>query len=323
MTRAVVDELVEQAGRERCSWHGSGCNRRQFLGATMVGAAWMSCGVRLAGQTAPKLSPKGQNMAYGLVTYMWGAEWTLDELLERCAAADVRGVELRTTHRHGVEPTLTAQQRSEVARKFQEARITLVGLGSNERLDHPEPAALQKAVHTIQEFVRLSHDVGGTGVKVKPDSFHPNVPREKTIEQIGKTLNQLGEFAEGFGQQIRLEVHGQCAELPTIRKILDIATHPNVGICWNSNPQDLQGDGLEANFRLVADRLGATCHVRELDSPNYPYQKLIDLLVEVDYEGWVMLESTSKPEDPVAGLRRQKELFHAMILDARKRLADT
>lgn len=296
-------------------------NRRHFLcsSGAVLAAGWLAAKGVLA--TDEKLSPKGQNMAYGLVTYMWGAEWTLDELLERCAAADVRGVELRTTHRHGVEPSLTAQQRSEVAKKFEAARITLVGLGSNERLDHPQPERLRQAVEAVKAFLRLSHDVGGTGVKVKPDSFHPTVPREKTIQQIGNTLNELGEFAEGFGQQIRLEVHGQCAELPIIRKILDVATHPSVAICWNSNPQDLEGDGLEANFRLVANRLGATCHVRELDSPNYPYQQLIDLLVEGDYEGWIMLESSSKPDDPVAGLRRQRELFAQMVQKARRRLA--
>ena len=59
---------------------------------------------------------------------------------------------------------------------------------------------------------------------------------EKTIEQIGKALNELGSFGEGWGQQIRLEVHGQCAELPTIKAIMEIADHPNVAVCWNCNP---------------------------------------------------------------------------------------
>ena len=92
----------------------------------------------------------------------------------------------------------------------------------------------------------------------------PNVPHEKTIEQIGKALNELGEYAAGFGQQIRLEVHGQCAELPTIKAIMDVATDENVVVCWNSNKTDLEGDGLERNFKLVRKRFGATLHVREL-----------------------------------------------------------
>ena len=56
-------------------------------------------------------------------------------------------------------------------------------------------------------FVKLSNDVGGSGVKVKPNSFHQGVEREKTIAQIGQSLNTLGAFAADYGQEIRIEVH--------------------------------------------------------------------------------------------------------------------
>ena len=63
--------------------------------------------------------------------------------------------------------------------------------------------------------------------------------KKKTIEQIGKSLNELGAFGADHAQQIRLEVHGQCQRLPIIKQIMDIADHPNVAVCWNSNPEDL------------------------------------------------------------------------------------
>jgi len=262
-------------------------------------------------------SPKGERMAYGLVTYLWGENWTLDELIDNCERSGTQGVELRTTHKHGVEPTLDERARIEVARRFADSNVTLVGLGSNERFDHTDEAALKQAIEASKAFIRLSHDVGGSGVKVKPDSFHEGVPHEKTIEQIGRSLNELGGYGEGFGQQIRLEVHGQCAQLPTIKAIMDIADHHNVFVCWNSNKEDLEGEGLEHNFGLVAKRLGATCHVRELETPDYPYPQLIKLLVDIDYEGWVMLESSTKPEDPVAGLAKQVALFRELVAKAR------
>src|SRR5690606_31494917 len=122
----------------------------------------------------------------------------------------------------------------------------------------------------------------------------------------------------GFGQQIRLEVHGQCAELPTIKAILDVADDENVAICWNSNPQDLQGEGLKHNFGPVRDRFGATCHVRRLDDPRYPWQELMNLLVETDYDGWVMIEDARIPEDPVATLAEQRQLFKKLIAKAQQ-----
>src|SRR5688500_2594004 len=150
-------------------------DRRQFV-ATLAAAAGA-----VATTSLPASAPAAQNNAeeatfgFGLVTYMWGAEWDLPTLLKNCREAEVLGVELRTTHKHGVEPALVPQAREDVRNQFADSGITLVGLGSNERFDHPDPEALAKAVEATKEFIRLSHDVGGSGVKVKPDSFHKDV----------------------------------------------------------------------------------------------------------------------------------------------------
>jgi sugar phosphate isomerase/epimerase len=293
-------------------------HRREFLAHSSAIAAAAAVGVTTSNPPAQAAEQEAA-LAFGLVTYMWGAEWNLPTLLRNCARTGVHGVELRTTHAHGVEPTLTEPQREEVRKQFADSRIILVGIGSNERFDHVDPAALQSAIEATKGFIRLSHDVGGSGVKVKPDSFHKDVPREKTIEQIGTALKEVGEYGEGFGQQIRLEVHGQCAELPTIKAILDVADHRNVAVCWNSNPQDLQGQGLEHNFNLVAKRFGRTCHVHELDDEKYPYQQLFKLLVKSGYVGWVLLESGKVPEDPVAALTQQRKLFTQLLANAKEK----
>ena len=255
-------------------------------------------------------------MRFGLVTYLWGEDWDLPTLIANCEQTGVLGSNCgRRTH--GVEPSLSAAERNDVRQRFADSRVICAGIGSNERFDDPDPAVVRKAIDASKEFIVLSHDIGSTGVKVKPDRFYENVPREQTIEQIGKALNELGRFAEGFGQQVRLEVHGQCAELPTIKAIMEIADDPNVAVCWNSNVTDLKGEGLEANFRLVRDRFGDTLHVRALTAEDYPWQQLFNLLVETEYAGWVLLEAGGKPDDRVAALREQRELYEKMVAEAR------
>tara|TARA_B100002049_G_scaffold86516_1_gene63783 strand:- start:95 stop:1006 length:912 start_codon:yes stop_codon:yes gene_type:complete len=298
--------------------NGTG-SRRKFLkgsAALAAGALLSSPASLLRGCPAQP----GSSMKFGLVTYLWGQDWDLPTLIKNCTASKVLGVELRTTHAHKVEPSLNAAERKEVKKRFADSPVTMVGIGSNERYDNPNPAVVAKAVEATKAFIKLSHDVGGTGVKVKPDRFHQGVEKEKTIEQIGKALNQLGEYAEGWGQEIRLEVHGQCSQLPTIRKIMDVAQNKNVGVCWNSNGQDLQGKGLVHNFDLVKKRFGATAHVRELEDKNYPYEKLMELFVKMDYAGWVMLEARGKPRDRVAALSQQLKLFNSMVANGRKAL---
>jgi len=295
----------------------SAASRRDFLRQCLTAGA----AAALAGSLAERPAPAGEakrKIRLGLCTYLWGQDWDLPTLLANCEKAGVLGVELRTQHKHGVEPNLRPQQRREAKQRFAHSPVTLVGLGTNECFDSPDPLRVQWSIDAAKAFVRLSHDLGGSGVKVKPNDFHRDVPHEKTIEQIGRALNVLGRFAADFGQQIRLEVHGSCCELPTIRQIMDVADHPNVGVCWNCNNQDLMGRGLAYNFNLVKKRLGATTHVRELDSSNYPYRQLLELLVRAGYAGWLLLECSSKPKDPVAAMAAQQALFESMLAAARK-----
>jgi len=282
----------------------------------LAGAAGVAVAAAWPGQLHAAEAP-ADGLRLGLVTYQWGARWDLDTCLKHCAAAQVPGIELRTTHAHGVEPGLDKKQRAEVKRKFADSPVACVGPGSDERFDHPDPARLKQAITATRQFLQLSHDIGASGVKVKPDSFHKNVPREKTIEQIGKALGELAAFAENLGQEVRVEVHGSIGnDFEAMRDIMEIADHPRAVMCWNCNNGDLQGQGLEHHFNLIRQYFGQTAHVRELNIGNYPYQQLVDLLVRTNYRGWVLLECRRPVADPVKAMIEQRNVFEAMVAKA-------
>lgn len=286
----------------------SNMTRRRFLGQSLAAGA---VGAALA---AGRLSaePSKPAMKLGLVTYLWGQDWDLPTLIANCERTQYLGVELRVQHKHGVTLDLTAGQRKEVRKRFADSKVECLGMGTNECYDSPDAARLARCVEATKRWLQLSADIGGTGVKVKPNSFHKGVPREKTIEQIGRSLDALGKTAQGLGQQIRLEVHGSCCELPTIKAIMDIAKHPAVTVCWNCNSQDVQGAGLAANFAMVRDRFGDTAHVREFNVGKYPYPELFGLLKKTRYAGWVLLEARTKPKDRIAALIEQREIFEKL-----------
>ena len=284
-----------------------------YLGAGAVAVGPLNRALALAAARMP-----GSKMKLGLVTYQWGRDWALPTLIANCEKSRVLGVELRTQHKHGVESHLNAEQRREVKKRFNDSAVTLVGLGTNFAFHHVEQAQLRKDIEGAKQYIKLSHDVGGSGVKVKPNDLPRGVPREKTIEQIGKSLNELGRFGAEYGQEIRLEVHGACSPLPVIKEIMDVAEHPNVGVCWNCNSQDLAGQGLEHNFNLVKGRFGATVHIRELNIGSYPYQELMNLLVEMNYGGWILLEARTNPSDRVRALIEQREVWVRMVAKAHR-----
>lgn len=289
--------------------------RRHFL-STVLGASAASALAQDA-----KLSYKGENIQFGLVTYQWGKDWDIPTIIQNCAAAKVFGVELRVEHKHNVTPELTPQQRAEVRARFDDAPVKVLGMGTNFEFHSPDAAVVKQNIEGAKAFIKLSHDIGGTGVKVKPNALPKDVPAEKTLVQIGKALGELGAYAIGFGQEIRLEVHGKDTSLlPNVKIIMDAcADADNVRVCWNSNDTDIEGAGIEANFALVKDRLAGVTHIRGVGQAKYPFDKLARLLVEADYEGHVCLEAAKLPEgDPVAALAKERELFMNLVLEARK-----
>lgn len=247
-------------------------------------------------------------MRLGLVTYMWGADWDLPTLLANCRETGFEGAELRTEHKHGVEISLSADERRKVAEQFGEAGIEIVGFGTTCEFHSPDPDDVARQIAEGKEWIKLAHDVGATGIKVRPNGLPKEVPVEKTLEQIGRSLNELAKFGAGLGIEIRLEVHGKGTSLlPNIKTIMDVADHPGAVVCWNCNPSDLEGDGLEANFNLVRDRIG-TVHIHDLVS-DYPWRDLFRLLRGVNFDGWTLLEEGNKTADPVRVMKYYRLLW--------------
>ena len=133
---------------------------------------------------------------------------------------------------------------------------------------------------------------------------------ETTLEQIGRSLRELGEFAAGYGQQIRLEVHGTGTSLlPNIKRIIDVADHRQVGVCWNSNQTDLEGAGFDHNFDLVKEKIFVV-HMRDLFLEEYPFRRLMTRLNEIGFAGFCLAEIPPS-EDPLRVMRYYRALWLA------------
>ncbi len=276
--------------------------RREFIKRTLIS------GLVLSGLSS--WYPKSTPMKFGLVTYLWGKDWALPELIGTCEKTGYAGVELRTEHAHGVEASLSKKERREVRKQFEDSSVTCIGYGSNFEFHSPDPAVLVANLQQTKTYIQLCQDIGATGIKVKPNTLPEGVSREKIIAQIAKSFNEIGAFAADHGQLIRVEVHGKITQqLPVMKAIFDQVTSSNVKICWNSNDTDLMEPGLEANFALVQDRLGDTTHVRAFNENTYPYQQLFRLLDRAGYRGWILLEAHSNPLDKIASMIEQKGMF--------------
>ena len=253
-------------------------------------------------------------MKLGLVTYNMAKDWDVPTIIENCAATGFQGVELRTTHAHNVEVNLSANERQEVRKQFEDSPIELAGLGSAFDYHSTDIEEVRRNIEGTKEYAQLAADVGAPGVKVRPNGLPEGVPVEKTLAQIGLALRECGEFAKNLGVQIRLEVHGrETSHVPRIRTIMKIAEHDNVFVCWNSNPGEVEDGSVKGNFNLVKEWIRLV-HINELYRREYPWRELFTLLKGSGYEGYTLAE-IPESSDPVRMMNYYSALWEALCTD--------
>jgi len=300
-------------------------SRRNFINAAAVSTAAMVLpGFTSDTEQKKKKSPFSLNknpLKLGLMTYQVGQSWDIETIINNLQTTKFEHVELRTTHKHGVEVTMSKQLRSDVKKRFADANIA-ISLASAFEYHSADPDELRKNIEGTKEYLQLAADVGAQGVRVFPNAVpdEGDDTREKILQQIGKALAELGNVGHNLGVQVRLEEHGRGTEnIPVIKKILDYADNHYVYIIWNCSRSDFTGEGLprgyegmslEAQFNLVKDRIGCI-HLRELFS-DYPWRELFRLLSKSGYKGYCDAELSPESCEPVRMMNNFRALFLAL-----------
>lgn len=278
-------------------------DRRHFLAAAALPL--------VAARPAPKFQ-------LGLVTYNVPATWDLPTLLDTCKAVGVTAVECRTTHKHGVEPSLSPADRKRVKGQFADSGVRFWGCGSVCEFHSPDAAVVAKNVEECKRFLGLVKDLGGTGVKVRPNGVAKGHTVEKACEQIGKALVGCGTAAADLGLEIWVEVHGSVTQVPAnMKRIMDACGHKSVGVTWNSNPTDLKGGSLAEGFDLLTPHI-KSCHINDLTNDaagKYPYRDLFKRLTGIGYDRYTLCEvgKSYSPEEGREFLTGYKKLWEELV----------
>jgi sugar phosphate isomerase/epimerase len=289
-------------------------SRRSFLAASAAAAVSISKGLRppLAGAAddAPKFK-------LGTVTYNVPKDWDLPTLLKVCKETGIAAVEARTTHKHGIEPSLTPDKRKDVKKQFADSGVVFWGCGSTCEFHAADPGVVKKNVEECKKFVALVHDLGGHGVKVRPNGVPKGADEHKTFEQIGRALQECGKAAADAGVEIWVEVHGPVTQIPkNMRAIMEACGHKAVGVTWNSNPTDVENGSIAKSFDLLKPWI-RSCHINDLENDakgKYPYRELFRLLREIGYDRYTLCEvgKAYTPEEGAKFYRQYKALWEKL-----------
>lgn len=259
--------------------------RRRFLGVSLASAG----ASMLPMSYAQSSSSQESSFKLGTVTYNLAKDWSLDHLIEMCEKTGFDGVELRSTHQHGVEPDISPQQRAAVRQRFADSDVKLVCLGSACEFHSDDPEEVRENIELAKKFVDLAADVKATGVKVRPNGIPESKTVDETLEQIAESLAEVGEHARSSGVGIWVEVHGRrTSHPPYMHRIMELCNDPLVGVTWNCNSADLQNGRVEPYFELLQPYI-RNVHIHDLYE-EYPYATVFRLLKEAGYNGYTLAE---------------------------------
>jgi len=251
----------------------------------------------------------------GLVTYNLARSWDIPMIIKMCSETGFEAVELRTTHAHGVEPSLNEEQRRAVKKTFKGSPVRLLSLGTVCEYHAIEKEEVIRNINMTKKFIKLAYDVGALGVKVRPNGLQVErgIPVEHTLKQIGRSLRECGEYAEDYGVEVWLEVHGKgTSDLRYIKEIMEVADHRNVGVCWNSNKTDVIDGSIKETFDLVKKWVRSV-HIRELYDKTYPWRELFSLLKASGYDRYCLAEIPESREP-----ERLMRYYHALFKELTK-----
>ena len=205
---------------------------------------------------------------------------------------------------------MTKEQRAEVKARFAGSKVRLLSLGSVCEFHSPDQATVRKNVDECKRFIELARDIGALGVKVRPNGIPKEVPEAKTIAQIGAALRECGEAAKPAGVEIWVEVHGRdSSHPPRMAGMMKAANHTNVGVCWNSNPEDLIGGSIKPGFEMLKPYL-LSAHINELWKPEYPWSDLFGMMKAAGYNRYCLAE-IPETSDPIRLMRYYRALWLA------------
>ena len=164
-------------------------------------------------------------------------DWTFETILNFAASNGYNGIELRGILKQldlPKCPEFSSKENILATRKLvEEKKLRIVDLGSSAEMHHADPAERKKNLDEAKSFIQLAQQLNCPYIRVFPNNFPKEQERNETIDLIVKGLLELGNYAKDTGVTVLMETHGDLVQSAEIEKIMQSASHPNVGLVWD------------------------------------------------------------------------------------------
>ena len=231
-------------------------------------------------------------------------DWDWDTILQQAARFGFHGIELRGVRDEMYLPRLPQflpENIDNTMAQLRDKNLAISCLDTSCKFDDDEK--FHNSIQEGKDTIDLAQRLKVPYIRVFGDSIPELSHMEKTIDQIARGLNLLGEYARDKDVYVLIETHGDFADSNRLLKILQKVHAGNpVGVLWDINhPYMFFKEEMSETYAKLAPYIKHV-HVKDTKIVNgefklslvgqgdLPIAEAVDLLKKNGYNGWLSLE---------------------------------
>jgi sugar phosphate isomerase/epimerase len=243
-------------------------------------------------------------IAFGFST-LGCPDYTVDEIVAMAAGNGYRGVEIRFV-RGTVDiaslPEFSRAGIGETRRKFEDAGIAIVGVGTSLKMLSLDPDVRTRQMDAARLNTEIAAGLGATYLRVFGGPLPPDQDRERTLDAIASGLGEIGEVSAPSGVTSLIEVHDDFSRSAAILDLYRRGMSERVEVLWDTLHSYRNGESAEATWAALGPRIRLV-HVKDahVATPErfdfaltgegtVPVGSFLDLLEAKGYDGFVNFE---------------------------------
>ncbi len=242
-------------------------------------------------------------MKYSFMTFSC-PEWELGTIIREATRLGYHGLEPRAEaeHKHGIELSLSAAQRAQVRRKFEDAGFAVGCVATSVRFSMADPAERAKMGERAKAYIDLAADLGCQRIRVFGGAIPDGVEKATCKAYVAESLAKIGPYAAERGVWICLETHDHFSRAAEVADTLVQADAPGLAANWDWQHPFTQGETVEESYDYLEHYVQHT-HVHDvvrkpeggtqivhMGEGVLPLEKIVRLLKQGPYGGYLSME---------------------------------
>ena len=234
--------------------------------------------------------------------------WSFDEIMCRAGQYGYDGVAFRGL---GGEldltkvPEFSSTARANTRRRLKEAGLTTSMVLTSAAMLIADAERLEAALQLGQSHIDIASDLECLYIRVFGGQIPPGLSHAAAIRWAGDRLHRLGDYAAQRGVSVLIESHDAWVVTSLLRRVVETADHPNVGILWDvHHPVRIAGESLAQSWtnigpwvRCVDIKDSVTdfeanlgYRYVQIGDGEIPLKGALQILTEARFDGWLTFE---------------------------------